>query len=386
MFALGRIFVAILGIAFGLGLWTVPLRAAEIRSGDEYRLGQNETVNEDLYVAAGDAAFSGRVGGDASIASGSVVVRGEITQDLLAAGGVVDVLGRIGDDARVMGGNVVFADGVGGDLAVTGGSVRILAGSAVDGDVLIGSGNVALDGTVGGSVRIWGGKVRVGGSVRGPLDITSTETVVIGRGAVVEGDLTYRSPRPIVIEEGAQVRGRVVRQDLPEAARDGVWQDVRDFFVALSIIRLLALVGAGLLGIWAFRAGSEALVSTALSRPWQSLAVGFIVLVVTPALVFVLMLTLVGIVASLFLLLAYFLLLLTAYVYAGILLGVWLFRVYSRDRTLGISWSSAVAGIVLLYVISFIPIIGWLVDFMLFLMVAGGLSQLVYVRARIRPA
>jgi uncharacterized membrane protein len=105
------------------------------------------------------------------------------------------------------------------------------------------------------------------------------------------------------------------------------------------------------------------------------LAIGFAVLVVVPVLVFVLFLTLVGFFAALLLLFLYFVFLLISYIYAGILLGTWLFKVYSRKKDLEVNWGSALTGIVLLFVIGFIPIVGWIIAFVLFLMVLGGLTE-----------
>jgi cytoskeletal protein CcmA (bactofilin family) len=295
---------------------------------------------------------------------------------------VVDVLGRVNDDIRVVGGDINVADGAGGDVAAMGGTVRLLSGSAVEGDVLVGSGNVTVDGTVNGTVRAWGGRIQISGTVRNGINATSTETIVIGRGAVIDGDVVYRSPKTIVVENGAQVRGKVVRESAPEAIQKGFWQNVKDFLAALSLIKLLALLGAGLLGVWIFGAGSRALLTRTVARPWRSLAVGFVALVVVPALVTVLMFTLVGIIVGLFILMLYFLFVLAAYVYAGILLGAWLFQVYSREKVLRADWTSVLAGIVLLYVIGFIPIIGWLIGFVLLLMTLGGMVEWAYLQAR----
>jgi cytoskeletal protein CcmA (bactofilin family) len=358
------------------GGFVTPSWAADVHTGGDYRLEEGRTIGEDLFVAAETVTLSGRVNGDVTAASGNVVMRGEVSEDVNVAGGSVNILGRVGDDVRAAGGNVIIADDVGGNVAVAGGSVHLLSGSVVEGDVIVGSGSVILDGMVNGSVKAWGGRVRLNGMVREGADVTSSESVVIGRGAVIEGDLVYRAPQAILIEDGARVAGRVVREPLPEPMRDGgFWRNAKDAFVAASLVQLLALLGAGLLGVLLFREGSQALLSAIGVRPWRSLAIGFAVLVVVPVLVFVLFLTLVGFFAALLLLFLYFVFLLISYIYAGILLGTWLFKVYSRKKDLEVNWGSALTGIVLLFVIGFIPIVGWIIAFVLFLMVLGGLTE-----------
>ncbi len=102
--------------------------AADVRGGaDVFRLGPDEVVNDDLYVAAREIYIDGTVNGDLIAAGGYVEVNGVVTGDVMIAGGGVNLNGVVQDDARIAGGGVVISGQIGDDLVVAGGVVLSLA-------------------------------------------------------------------------------------------------------------------------------------------------------------------------------------------------------------------------------------------------------------------
>ena len=53
---------------------TSPVAAGEFRSDQMVTIGEEETIDDDLYVAAGTVTIDGTVNGDATIAGGTVQV------------------------------------------------------------------------------------------------------------------------------------------------------------------------------------------------------------------------------------------------------------------------------------------------------------------------
>lgn len=356
--------------------------AADIRSGQNIYVGQGERVAGNLYGASDTVSISGETGGDAVMAGGNVVVSGRVGQDVLAAGGTVDVLGSVGGDARIAGGTVTVAGPVGGDVVVAGGTTHIVSGATVGGDVLVWSGNVVVDGVVNGSVRVRGGSIRVDGTVRGGMDMTSSGPIVLGSNATVAGDIVYRSPQMIIVENGATVSGRVARQALPETANQGFQQGAKSILATLSLLNLLALLVAGWLLFWLFPSTSLVLIARAYERPWRSLGLGALFFLVMPLILLVLMLLVIGWYVAVFFGLIYLFFLLVAHIYAGILLGSWILKLYRRDQAMSLTWYSVMGGILLLFIISFIPVLGWLIGAALFLMVLGSTADLFSTRVR----
>ena len=79
-----------------------PAAALEIRGGPLSRLEATETIDDDLYIAAGRVNVDGRVKGDVIAAGGTVRIRGQVDGDALIAGGTVEVTGRVGETIRAL--------------------------------------------------------------------------------------------------------------------------------------------------------------------------------------------------------------------------------------------------------------------------------------------
>ena len=75
--------------------------AAEYRASDRVDIDTEETVEDDLYVAAGQTVIDGRVNGDLTVASGTVEVRGTVAGSLNSTGGNVTVSGSVARSGRV---------------------------------------------------------------------------------------------------------------------------------------------------------------------------------------------------------------------------------------------------------------------------------------------
>src|SRR5436190_21802901 len=87
----------------------------KLRFGETVSVPSSETVDHDLYVAAGSATIDGKVNGDLVVTGGTVTVGGTVDGDLLVAGGTVNVGGSTKGDVRVAGGQLTVSGSVGED-------------------------------------------------------------------------------------------------------------------------------------------------------------------------------------------------------------------------------------------------------------------------------
>ena len=133
-----------------------PAAAGEFRSEQSVTVAEGESIDDDLYVAAGIVNIDGTVNGDATIAGGTVTVSGTVTGSLNVGGGTVDVTGDVTGAVRVSAGTVRIAGSVGRDVVAFGGNVTIESSAEVAGDVAGGVGMLAIDGAIGGDVRCRG--------------------------------------------------------------------------------------------------------------------------------------------------------------------------------------------------------------------------------------
>jgi hypothetical protein len=344
-------FLLILALAVVLPL---SASAARLETGDQFILPAGEQSLGNTYVGAGSASILGQVAGDLYVGAGTTVISGQVTDDLVIAGGNTTITGDVGGDVRVLGGQVVITGRVGGDVIVVGGALNL------------------------------------GGEVAGDLDFIGG-VLKVADNAKVGGDLTYRSDRKADISTNSYIGGKIT-YDKTIAEKLGVLKDAADrnslktgflaLFGAWLFLKLLMFIFAGLVIFWLLSEPVERIIKTSFSHPWRSLITGFAALAAVPVLAVILLVTIIGLPLALFIGLAYVVLLIAAKLAAGLVLGVWLDWKVMKRANHKLTWQNVLLGILVFFILSYIPIFGWLVDLMLVLVVFGSILDLIYRRWR----
>jgi cytoskeletal protein CcmA (bactofilin family) len=364
-------------------LLTIPLGvdAADLRVGRRVTIPAGETVSGNLYVAGGEVVVSADVVGDLVSAGGTVFVGGSVSDDVVVAGGDLHLAGRVGRDLRVAGGRVNLSSQVGGEVLVTGGQVRLLPGAMIGGDLVVAGGEVVIESAVHGSVRGAGGDLTLNGSVAGPVRVRAG-TLVIGEQARLGGELTYWASQEATIHPSAEIAGPTTFHLI--AGVEQGWLERALFRLGLTILLLafgMTLV-AGLFAVLVFPKVSQELVRTTLQNFGYGLARGFALFFIMPAALFLVTLTVVGLPIALVAGLVHLAFGIIAGIYAGIALGSLLWKAASKREDYEVTWKTAVVGIPLMAVVSFVPLLGLLVSAAFFLTVFGALYQRFWVAVR----
>ncbi|MFC6837362.1 bactofilin family protein [Halomarina ordinaria] len=296
--------------------------AAETRTGGSVVVGENEVVDGDLDVFAG-----------------SVVVRGTVTGDVNAFGGSVDVDGRVDGDVNAFGGTV----------------------------------DVGPEGVVGGSLEAAGGDVTIAGQVDGDATV-GAETVRLTDTAAIGGDLEYDGT--LERSEGATVDGTVTQSD--SVSVEPVPVDPRVADLVGTVYTFLASLLFGALLLLVLPGFSRRVATTALDAPLRSGGVGLLVLFAVPLVLVLFAITIVGLPITF---LGAFLFVLVAWmgsVYGRVAVGAWLLRFADvRNR-----WAALVVGLLVVGVLTLVPILGGLVEFVVTLLGLGALATVLYRAAR----
>jgi hypothetical protein len=330
------------------------------------------------YLFGGDLTVAAPITGDLTAAGGAVVVSSSVTGDALIAGGSIDIRKPISGDLRVAGGSITVEDSVAGDLIAAGGTVRIKSTPSF---AWIGGGSVELMNGAKGPVTIYASAVTLSGIYAGDVTVTASDRVTLSSGTVIHGHLRYDAPQQADIPADAVIDGGVTytgKSYLPTT------QEAQTFAVAgagiFFFIRILAgVIAAGLLaGLFPrfSQAVADRALSYSVSRFILLTLLGFGVLVATPVLVILLIVSFAGAGVALILLAAYVLLLLVSYVYAAVIAGAALARQIAKRPLF--YWRDAVFGMLALSVISLVPVLGGIVFIILFAAAAGALVSLFY--------
>ncbi len=352
-----------------LAAWLVlasPLSlAAQDAGGTILRRGE---VADDLYLAGGRIDVAATVQGDVVAAGGRLSLGDLVRGDVLAAGGDVTVRGRVLDDVRVAGGLVAVRAAVGGDVTAVGGTVSLTPEARIAGRAWLAGGEVDVQGRVARSVRAAGRTIRIGGEIDGDVTLTAAEIEILPT-ARVRGALLYRSPREATVAPGAQIAGGI-RHEPANWPAPGRAVRVIGLVMAVVILGGLAVAGIALaLLLPGLAASSARAISTA---PWTSLAVGFAVLVATPAAVAVLVATLLGAPLGVALAAIYVVTLIVGLLVGVTWVGAPVTRLFRHDPSPGRVMLSVLIGLLVMAALQVVPVVGAAILLLLMILGIGG--------------
>ncbi len=331
------------------------------------------------YAAGASIVLTAPVAGDLSAFGGSIIAAAPVAGDELLVAGSIRSRAPVAGDLRIMGGSVVIEEPIAGDLVALGFSVYDSGRAA--GSVFIAAAETTLTKGASGPVTIYGNTISLSGDFGGNVRIVSSGHLALAASTTIRGTLSYEAPEPATIPASATIIGGIKYRNasyLPDAGTSRLLSVVSiGFFLFARILGALILAGllAGL-----FPKLAEEIVERAYTQRPRSILLtmllGFAILVATPVLFIVLMLTFVGIGLALLLLVLYSLLAFLALLYAGILLGsAFARRFRGREEVL---WHDGVFGMLALSLIALLPVIGPLILYVLTIFSAGALLLIFF--------
>ncbi len=346
--------------------------AASFRGSEEgtTTISANENVRN-LYVAGNTVNSDANVGGDLAAAGTNLNLNGSVEQSLFAAGSNVNIRGTIGNSARMAGGTVNVDAMVNQDLLAVGGTIDIFSNSNVSGDLLAAGGNITINGVIDGNAWLVGENVTINGKINGNITVRNVNNLKIGSDAVIGGKLTYYSPNEAEIASGAQIGSadykKVENRNYSKFNFAGMFGLASFFAMLITFITILVL-------IYLFPKSIRKYTEDGLANIWANLGWGFVALVVAPVSVIILFMTFVGVYLGLIMLGIYLLLIGMAKLLSFVLIGAQLLKWLKKGK-LRLDWLTAIVGALAVFILGFIPILGWIILFGFMLVAMGQLVQ-----------
>lgn len=320
-------------------------------------------AEDDLYTGGGTVNITKPVKGDVIVGGGTVTIDTEVTGDVIVVGGTVNIRGSVGDDVRVAAGQVNIEGTVGDDVIAMAGMVTIMSDSLVKGDVVAMGGEVALVGRINGRVRVNTEELILEGIIDGDAELRYAHEFIPGDKAKIGGKLTYwapgENPQLVAIASSA-----VFNKYIPPAGAKG-------FGITVLIWEYLALLFLGGMLIVFLPKFLPRTVQD-IKRDWgKDLWRGFLVLVAMPALALLALITVVGWPIAMLLLLGYMSSLLVSSVVGAMYVGSLVVK-FDTASKISIFGSFAV-GLAIYVLLDVIPVIGWLLKFIMILLGLGAI-------------
>ena len=341
------------------------------------------TTAKNTYTAGNLVNVFQEKSGDVYAAGNIVSVTGSVGQDLVAVAGNINITSEIGGDVRVAAGNINIGGPIDGELLAAGGQIAITPSSVIRGDFIGTGGRVNIDGTINGNARITADEIYISGVLNKDADIKAGR-LVIEKTAVINGNVNYQGKEEMVVNEGAKINGKISFSKIETGLKKST---PRGFVAALGIfwfIKFLMLIVAALVLFFLMRRSIPKISSEAVDNFWKKMLHGFIILVVIPAAVIFSFITVIGSLVGLFGIALYGLLIIIATVFAGIIAAELLNRLIFRgQKARPLNWPMVILGVIAMEILAFIPFIGWIANFLIFLVAFGTISNLLYRQTKV---
>ena len=334
------------------------------------------------YLAGGSVTVSAPVTGDLTAVSGTFVLGAPVNGDALFLGGIESVRGAITGDLRAAGGRVSIESPVSGDEVVLAGSMSDSGAHAKS--VFVIAGTALLTAGSGGDTTVYANNVTLGGTFAGDVHVVAGSVLTVSPGTKIHGALTYQAPESSTIPADAVIDGGVHYTGasyLPSSQETRAIA-LASFGIFLFVKVLGALILAGLIA-GLFPEVARAVADRALARRARSVLLttllGFAIIVATPVLLVLLAITFVGLGVALLVGLVYALVLVISFAMSGVIIGSVLARRFMHRES--VLWHDAVIGMLIISLITFVPIFGRALVFLLIAFSVGALSALFYRHA-----
>jgi len=300
-------------VIFALTFLSSPVSAFYIQGSENISLPAEKKFNETVIVCGNTITIDSTINGDLICAGQNITINGAVTGDIICVGQNLKITGPVGGDIRMAGQTLDFSKT-----------------AIVKGDFLTASQTLNLSSTVGRDVFVAAGSINIDPAVKiaGNFDYfvrENSETKI--NPDIVKGKTTkHLLPQTTVPE-------REVRQVKQTVSATG------------KIISAFSFLTVGLFLIFVFKS------SLKIDRlSIKTILLGFAVIFLTPILVFILLMTLIGIPLAFIISLLYILGFFVTIPLAAISVG----QLISTNRYL-----SLLVGVALVTVIGLLPTFGW---------------------------
>lgn len=367
----------------GILLLAVPVLVKATNAVNDIILVEKETVINDNFVRVGkDITIHGAVHGDVMVAGSIITIDGPVDGDVIAVGDTVTINGTVGGNIRVAAMTVSLDGTVGRNASIAAQTIAVGSDATIGWSTQTAAESLNLQGTVNGNAHFYGSDVTVAGTIHGNalFSVGENGAITIAGPAVIGKDLTYQSDQQAVIAKTATINGTVAHQDPIFHERE-----LRNFFFSLGLLgRLVSIFGLLVLGLVLVSIAPKSIqrvVDTMRTRAKSSFGLGVLSLIAVPAVAIVLMITVIGLPLAMIALLLFGIVLYSTKIIVGIFLGQWLIGRLRGTAVQRVTLWVMIAGVVLYTLLTWIPILGWMIQIFATCFALGAL--ILYKRERL---
>lgn len=367
--------LASLGGLFALILiLPLPILAKTMQNNQLVIVASDQVIDHNYYNAGNTVNIYGTINGDVFVAGNTITIDSQnINGDIFAAGNTITIKGTVNGSLRLAGQNIFIDGQISGNVLAGGQNINLNSSSVVNGHVTVAGQSIDSQGVIKGQLEAAGEMAYLNGQVDKDVYLQLGQTKLqVGDQAKIGGKLFYKSLEQGQVSDKAQISQGVffephVPKQKPSFKGFGFGSFVVKFFGML-------VVGMILMHIWPKFLPES--VETIKKNKAGVFFKGFGWLILTPILLIIVAITIIGLPLAGLLFILWMLGLYLAKIIAAWLLIALIRAKFFKDKKLSNIWWLAI-GILLYIILGKIPFIGWVIAFVLYVFAWGALANIL---------
>jgi len=342
-------------------------------------ISQDEIIDGPLFKAGESILLNGEVNGDVILIAGEVIVNATISGDLIIFAGQADIKGDVADDLRVIAGQVDINAKIKGDASIAAGQTTINQDSEISNHLILFSALADHSGLVNKNVWIYAARTRFNGQSNENVFL-SASNVDIYSDTNINGNLKITYGEKPIISNRAQIGGDLIEEKSLSLDNQRSLKDlqikkpaVKGISAFIAIQNLIALSINVLIG-WLILAlipdFAKKLINIGQTQSGSAIGWGLLTLLIVPVIGLTFIISLIGIPFGVLTFMYYAISIYFAHLVSGLIIGSRLLK----DKKFKKPYKSFLLGMLILAVLKLIPVLGWLVYFILTLFGLGTLT------------
>ncbi|HSX07788.1 MAG TPA: polymer-forming cytoskeletal protein [Candidatus Saccharimonadales bacterium] len=171
------------------------------------RVDPNQTINGSFYSSGRELIIQGTINGDVYCVGQNVLITATVHGDVLCTAQQILISGQVDGNVRVAAVTATLNGTVGHSASFFGQAITVNPSATIGQDLTLSGSAALLKGNVGRDVISAAKNTQIAGVVGRNLNMMGNELHLQQRARVV-GDLTYRTPKQAAVAAGAEVKGQ----------------------------------------------------------------------------------------------------------------------------------------------------------------------------------
>lgn len=359
--------VAVLSVG---ALFAGVASAQSFRSGEIVTTSKDETIDSSLFTAGTTITVDSDVNGDLFCAGQTVVISGDINGDVICAAQTMTISGKVTGDIRLASQTITLSGNVEGNASILTSTLVQDSNGRIGGDLSVASSDTTIAGQVGRDVAISSGSVTIDGSVGRNIK-GDIENLVLSSGSLVAGNINFTSINEISQDSGAVVQGEITRKTPEQASGSGSIFGISIAFIAYILV---SAIFVSLILVLLVPRFFHSVTSRAVSSPWKPLLVGLVATLFVPIISFLLMISTFGIPLAITIGVGWLFIALLSGPFTAYLVGRWVLNSSTKPVLI------MLVGSLVLLIAYFIPVLGFFAILFAYWIGVGMLSLELYSR------